>query len=76
MPSFFRGNPTFFAIMIPVVAIQVIIVQYGGAVFATVPLSPVQWAKIILASASVLVIGLFLRISSRWFGQYGLSKEN
>jgi P-type Ca2+ transporter type 2C len=62
MPPFFKGNPTFFIVMGLIVAVQVAIVQYGGSVFATVPLSPIQWITIILATASVLVIGLFLRV--------------
>lgn len=69
MPRFFSGNPTFFVVMGLVVAVQVAIVQYGGAIFATVPLSVMQWVTIILASASVLVIGLVLRIS------YGLFRH-
>jgi Ca2+-transporting ATPase len=52
-----------------VVAVQVAIVQYGGAVFATVPLSAMQWLTIILATASVLVVGLLLRVS------YGLFRH-
>ena len=63
MPPFFKGNPTFFAVTGLVVAVQVAIVQYGGAVFATVPLSAMQWIIIILATASVLVVGLVLRVS-------------
>jgi Ca2+-transporting ATPase len=69
MPPFFTGNPTFFVIMGLVVAVQVAIVQYGGAVFATVPLSSIQWVTIILASASVLVVGFVLRVS------YGLFRN-
>src|SRR5512136_1651721 len=65
MPPFFKGNPVFFVIMGLVVAVQVAIVQYGGAVFATVPLSAMQWITIILASASVLVVGFVLRIVYR-----------
>jgi P-type Ca2+ transporter type 2C len=61
MPAFFKGNPTFFLVMGFIVAVQIVIVQYGGAVFATVPLSFTQWATIIIASASVLLIGGILR---------------
>jgi magnesium-transporting ATPase (P-type) len=67
MPPFFRGNPVFFIVMGVVVLIQILIVQYGGAVFATVPLSSVQWVTIIIASASVLVIGFVLRVSFGFF---------
>ncbi len=62
MPPFFKGNPIFFIVMGIVVVVQIAIVQYGGAVFATVPLSATQWITIIVASAAVLVVGLVLRI--------------
>jgi Ca2+-transporting ATPase len=66
MPPFFKGNPTFFIVMIAVVIAQILIIQYGGAVFGTVALSLDQWVKIIFASASVLIVGLALRISYRY----------
>lgn len=66
MPPFFSGNPTFFIIMGLVVLIQVAIVQYGGAVFGTVPLSVVEWVRIILLTAPVLVVGLLLRTAFRY----------
>jgi Ca2+-transporting ATPase len=69
MPPFFRGNPTFFIVMGFVVLVQVAIVQYGGAIFATVPLSWLQWITIIVATASVLVIGFVLRVA------YGLFRN-
>ncbi len=69
MPPFFRGNPTFFVVMGFIIAVQVAIVQYGGAVFDTVPLSAMQWVTIILATASVLVIGFTLRIIHRMYRQ-------
>jgi len=62
MPVFFRGNPTFFAVMALIVITQVLIVQYGGAVFGTVPLSLAQWIKIVVLSAIVLVVGFMLRV--------------
>ncbi|MDD1693757.1 MAG: HAD-IC family P-type ATPase, partial [Methanoregula sp.] len=67
MPPFFSGNPMFFVIMGLVVALQIALVQYGGEIFATVPLSLLQWATIIVASASVLVIGFVLRVSFRYY---------
>jgi P-type Ca2+ transporter type 2C len=69
MPPFFKGNPTFFVVMGLVIAVQVAIVQFGGAVFATVPLSSLQWVTIIIATASVLVVGLVLRVA------YGLYRN-
>jgi Ca2+-transporting ATPase len=73
MPPFFRGNPTFFAVMGIIVSVQVLIVQYGGAVFDTVPLSFAQWATIVIASASVLFVGFALRVAYRRFSGAGSS---
>ena len=66
MPPFFRGNPTFFVVMGAIVLAQIFIIQFGGAVFDTVPLSPEQWVKIIVVSASVLILGYMLRFSFRY----------
>lgn len=65
MPSFFKGNPTFFWVMGVVVLAQILIIQYGGLIFDTVPLSLGQWITIVIATASVLVIGFLLRIVYR-----------
>ena len=62
MPAFFKGNPTFFAVMGIIVLAQILIIQYGGAIFGTVPLSLNQWLLIVVATASVVVIGLLLRL--------------
>jgi P-type Ca2+ transporter type 2C len=67
MPSFFVGNPTFFAVMGLVVIIQIAIVQYGGAVFTTVPLPADQWIRIFLLTAPVLIVGFLLRVAFRWY---------
>jgi Ca2+-transporting ATPase len=72
MPPFFKGNPTFFVVMVAIVIAQIVIIQYGGAVFETVPLSLEQWVKIVIVSASVLVVGFFLRIAFR----YPAAKKN
>jgi Ca2+-transporting ATPase len=61
MPAFFRGNPTFFVVMGLIVVTQICIVQYGGLVFNTVPLSFAEWVKLIILSAFVLVVGFALR---------------
>jgi Ca2+-transporting ATPase len=61
MPAFFRGNPTFFVVMLAIVLIQIAIVQFGGLVFGTVPLSLIQWITIIGSTASILVVGFILR---------------
>lgn len=73
MPAFFKGNPMFFVIMGLVVALQMALVQFGGAVFSTVPLSAIQWAIIILASASILVVGFVLRVVYRGYSSRRLN---
>jgi P-type Ca2+ transporter type 2C len=67
MPPFFRGNPTFFAVMGMIVVAQIAIVQYGGQVFGTVPLSAGEWVRIIVLSGSVLLVGLAMRLGFRRF---------
>jgi Ca2+-transporting ATPase len=65
MPRLFRGNPVFFGIMGIIVCIQILIVQYGGEVFDTVPLSPLQWVVICIWTMPVLLIWPLLRILSK-----------
>jgi len=67
MPPFFRGNPAFFLVMGLIVVLQILIVQFGGPIFATVPLSLEQWARIVVLTASVLVVGLLIRVGYRQF---------
>ena len=56
MPPFFKGNPAFFGIMAGIVVIQILIVQYGGAFFSTVPLTAAQWVFIIICTSPVLLL--------------------
>jgi Ca2+-transporting ATPase len=67
MPPFFRGNPAFFIVMGLIVILQILIVQFGGAIFSTVPLSFELWVRIAVLTASVLVVGLLIRIGYRQF---------
>jgi Ca2+-transporting ATPase len=76
MPPFFSGNPVFFVVMGVIVLGQIVIIQYGGAVFETVPLSGEQWVKIIMVSASVLVVGFFLRIAFRYLPAGKKQRDN
>ncbi len=62
MPPFFKGNPVFFVLMGLIVVTQVLLVQFGGDLIGTVPLSLPDWARITLASASVLVLGVIIRL--------------
>ncbi|MFA6363472.1 calcium-translocating P-type ATPase, PMCA-type [Methanoregula sp.] len=62
MPRFFKGNPTFFVVMGGIVLIQVLIIQFGGVIFGTVPLTATEWAIVAVAAAvPVLVIGFVVR---------------
>lgn len=68
MPEFFKGNPTFFFVMGGIVFIQVVIIQFGGAVFGTVPLAPETWLLIAAATfVPVLLIGFVLRLAYRGY---------
>ena len=67
MPAFFSGNPTFFFVMGVIVAVQVLIIQFGGAIFGTVPLTGAEWVTIAIAAAvPVLVLGFLIRNVFSW----------
>ena len=65
MPSIFKGNPVFFVIMGSIVFVQILIVQYGGSIFSTVPLNPLQWILIFVGTLPVLLIWPYLRFYAR-----------
>ncbi|NMB79668.1 MAG: hypothetical protein GYA23_11310, partial [Methanomicrobiales archaeon] len=44
-----------------IVLVQIAIVQFGGAVFSTVPLTVEMWLRIILFTTPVLLVGFLLR---------------
>jgi Ca2+-transporting ATPase len=68
MPQFFRGNPTFFLVIGGIVIIQILIIQFGGEVFGTVPLTATEWVTVAVAAAvPVLVIGFVIRYASGWY---------
>jgi Ca2+-transporting ATPase len=68
MPQFFKGNPTFFLVMGGIVIVQILIIQFGGEVFGTVPLTATEWVTIALAAAvPVLVIGFLIRHAFGWY---------
>ncbi|MDD1723777.1 MAG: calcium-translocating P-type ATPase, PMCA-type [Methanospirillum sp.] len=62
MPPLFRGNPVFFGIMGLIVVIQILIVQYGGTLFGTVPLNLLQWLLVSIGTMPVLLIWPLLRV--------------
>ncbi len=65
MPRGISSNPVFFAVMAIIVGAQFLIVQYGGAVFGTVPLPLTLWILIIAGTGSVLVVGYLIRAAYR-----------
>lgn len=73
MPPFFKGNPVFFAVMGLIMLIQILIVQYGGSLFGTVPLSLFQWVVIAVGTLPVLLIWPALRIITRLYDRGSLS---
>lgn len=62
MPPILKGNPLFFLIMGVILIIQILIVQYGGDLFGTVPLSAFQWVIIIVCTLPVLLIWPILKL--------------
>jgi Ca2+-transporting ATPase len=50
-----------------IVVLQVLIVQFGGDAFSTVPLPLDQWVRIAVLTASVLLVGLLIRVGYRQF---------
>ncbi len=50
-----------------IVAVQVLIIQFGGAIFGTVPLTGAEWVTIAIAAAvPVLVLGFLIRNVFSW----------
>ncbi len=66
MPPFFKGNPAFFGIMAGIVTIQILIVQYGGDLFSTVPLTGAQWAFIVICTSPVLLLWPVIVLSNKF----------
>jgi len=58
-------NPAFLLIASVILVGQVALVQFGGGVFRTVPLDPVQWAVLLLVTSPVLVVGELARFVGR-----------
>ncbi len=75
MPQFFKGNPTFFLVMGGIVLIQILIIQFGGEMFGTVPLTATEWVTVALAAAvPVLVIGFLIRYAFGWYRAAKISR--
>ncbi len=68
----FKGllkNPPFLVIVGIIFAVQVFVVNFGGELFRTVPISLELWIRIILFTATVLPVGYLAKwLSFRFFG--------
>ncbi len=56
----FKGlskNPMFIIIILIIVTVQILVVNYGGAIFRTTPISLKTWIKIVILTSSVLPVG-------------------
>jgi Ca2+-transporting ATPase len=62
-------NRLFLVIAVAIVAGQVLIVQFGGGIFRTEPLSVVDWAWIIGVTSPVMIVGEVARLSRRISGR-------
>ncbi|MFA6599089.1 MAG: calcium-translocating P-type ATPase, PMCA-type, partial [Ignavibacteriaceae bacterium] len=61
----FFANKNFLAISGFIIVTQIIIVQFGGELFRTVPLTLADWVLLIVGSSIVLWVGEFLRLVKR-----------
>ena len=59
------NNPSFLLIAAAILVGQVLIVQFGGSVFRTVPLSLTDWLTLLAATSVVLVVGEVARLVRR-----------
>jgi len=64
LDGFFQSS-LFIGVLVSTFVTQVLIIQFGGAFFKTVPLSLDLWVRSIAMGASVLVIGFVLRLVGR-----------
>jgi Ca2+-transporting ATPase len=58
------NNPSFLAIAAAILIGQVLLVQFGGAIVRTVPLSPGEWLMLLVATSVVLVAGEGFRFAT------------
>lgn len=70
----FTKSPLFIAVLIATFLMQIVIVQYGGAFFRTVPLSLDLWIRSVVIGASVLILGFVVRqlgkgVPKSWYGE-------
>ncbi len=56
-----RHNPAFLAIVVAIFIGQVLMVQFGGKVFRTVPLPWLDWLLVVVGTSVVLIVGEVMR---------------
>jgi Ca2+-transporting ATPase len=59
------GNPYFLMIAFAILIGQIVLVQFGGDVFRTVPLTAQEWLYVIAGTSPVLIIGELFRLQAR-----------
>jgi Ca2+-transporting ATPase len=56
-----RGSRTFFLVLLLIAVGQVLIVEFGGPVFRTTPLTWVQWLEVIGYTSLIAILGDVVR---------------
>ncbi|HIX50632.1 MAG TPA: HAD-IC family P-type ATPase, partial [Candidatus Borkfalkia faecavium] len=67
-PNFFK-NKLMLGSFAVCLALQVLITQFGGAVFGTVPLDPLTWLKVVGMALSVIAIEEIVKLLGRAFSR-------
>ncbi len=60
-----KGSRTFFLVLLFIAVGQIVIVEWGGAVFRTTPLSLVQWIEVIGYTSLIAILGDIVRTIRR-----------
>ena len=61
----FWANGKFLAVISVTFVLQILVIQYGGGFFDTVPLPPVMWGKLLLTASSVVAVSELVKKSFR-----------
>ena len=74
------GSHLFIGVLLTTAALQVLIIQFGGRFFRTVPLDGALWLRSVAIGASVLIVGALLRAAARqlpkaWFAPKRLGDQ-
>ena len=62
-------NPMFLVIVAIIFIVQVVVVNFGGQLFRTVPIDLMTWVKILALTSTVLPVGHLAKwVGYKWFG--------